>query len=299
MTTFLQIVILIAVAAVAILIVYLIDRVNSLQRLTRLLQPESTAPALEAASNGPFGDLYGQRLWAALAGIPTEGWDETSLELVRNRYTLVLRKHVEDLFYEGLMHGKGGSSHPPGPSRSIRTLRGTVESWIPADHAMTIYKAGLDTATAIPQQLSGIRSSLDSAVDGLFTAVSIKLGRPISETLIPVSEAERSAPPQSTGASVALPSEGSATGPTALPAPAVQPGTPATPLGRAGGAPGAPSAAIQALTGPAPAAPTPPAMAAVTSADPGAPERTAPAQPAAGPSLADVLSGGVDRKKMG
>jgi hypothetical protein len=189
-TTFLQIIILLSVAAVAILVVYLIDRVNNLQRLTRLMQPDSAAMNNPPEANGPFGDLSGQRLWEALAGVPTEGWDETAIELVRNRYALVLRKHVEDLFYEGLMHARGGTQQVPSASRPVRTLRGVVESWIPIEHAMTLYKAGWDKQSARPETLASLRKSLDAAVEGLFNAVSIKLPRPMSEHLIPMDPAE-------------------------------------------------------------------------------------------------------------
>jgi hypothetical protein len=290
MTIFLQIVILFSVAAVAILIVYLIDRVNNLQRLTRLLQPDAPSAGASPDAEGPFGDLSGQRLWAALSGVPTEGWDQTALDLVRNRYTLVLRKHIEDVFYEGLMHGKAGTQLIPSPSRSIRTLRGTVESWIPVEHAMTIYKAGLDVATVPPETLAGVRNSLDAAVDGLFNAVSIKLARPMSETLIPVSEAERSA--------LQLAASGSA--------PAAE-GTGAAAAGSSG--------AGAALAGP-PAPPAiaasaaPPALALTAGSDPasGAPiggsaERSSqpPAalpQPPASAAVMDSPTGG-DRRKAG
>lgn len=191
MTTFLLVVILVSIAAVAILVVYLIDRVNTLQRLTRLMQPDLTGPtASELEQNGPFGDLSGQRLWDALSGVPIEGWDSTALELVRNRYALVLRKHVEDLFHEGLMHGQANMQQVPSPNRSIRTLRGTVESWIPVELAMTLYKCGLDRAKATPETLPGIRSTLDAAVQGLFDTVRIKLQRPLSEHLIPTDLSE-------------------------------------------------------------------------------------------------------------
>jgi hypothetical protein len=189
-TTFLQIVILLSVAAVAILVVYLIDRVNSLQRLTRLMQADQPAVSSVDEADGPFGDLSGQRLWEALAGVPTEGWDETAIELIRNRYGLVLRKHIEDLFHEGLMHARGGTQQIPSANRSVRTLRGMVDSWIPPEHAMTIYKAGWDRQTVPPESLASVRMSLDAAVAGLFSAVSIKLARPMSEHLIPADPAE-------------------------------------------------------------------------------------------------------------
>ncbi len=193
MTTFLLIVILASIAAVAILVVYLIDRVNTLQRLTRLLQSDPATPAADPDTSGPFGDLVGQRLWEALVGIPTEGWDATAIELIRNRYGLVLRKHIEDIFYEGQTHARGGIQQPPSASRTVRTLRGTVESWIPVEHAMTIYKAGWDRVSATAETLPTIRNTLDAAVAGLYSAVSIKLARPMSEHLIPTDPQEMAA----------------------------------------------------------------------------------------------------------
>jgi len=191
MTTFLLVVILVSIAAVAILVVYLIDRVNTLQRLTRLMQPDPSGSTIsEFDQSGPFGDLSGERLWDALSGVPTEGWDHTALELVRNRYALVLRKHVEDLFHEGLIHGQANMQQVPSPSRSIKTLRGTVDSWIPVELAMTLYKCGLDRAKATPETLAGIRTILDAAVQGLFDTVRIKLQRPLSEHLIPTDLSE-------------------------------------------------------------------------------------------------------------
>jgi hypothetical protein len=294
MTTFLQIVILFAVAAIAILIVYLIDRVNNLQRLTRLLQPDAPSTGAPTEAEGPFGDLAGQRLWAALSGVPTEGWDQTALDLVRNRYTLVLRKHIEDLFYEGLMHGKAGTQLIPSPSRSIRTLRGTVESWIPVEHAMTIYKAGLDVATGPPETLAAVRNSLDAAVDGLFNAVSIKLARPMSETLIPVSEAERSAPqPLSGGEPASIPAAGSGS--------TVNPATTGGTQGALTG-PQAPPA-IAASVAPAPlalAASEPaPAAAASSAGERATPPPPALPQPAAAKAPTTDSVAATDRRKAG
>jgi hypothetical protein len=190
MTTFLQIIILFALASVAILIIYLIDRVNNLQRYTRLLQPDKSA---DDGSSGPFGDLAGQKLWDAVSGVPIEGWDQTSIELVRNRYQLVLKKHVEETFSEGLHNAQSGIQSIPLPSRIIQTLRGPVESWIPVESAIAIYKAGSDRARAQESDLPKVRKGLDDAVLAVFAAAGIQLSRPVSEHLIPLTDNERAA----------------------------------------------------------------------------------------------------------
>lgn len=190
MTTFLQVIILFALASVAILIIYLIDRVNNLQRYTRLLQPNK---AEEEGGTGPFGELSGQKLWDAVSGVPPEGWDKTSIDLIRNRYQLVLRKHLEELFLEGLHNAQAGTQSIPLPSRVVQTLRGPVESWIPIESAIAIHKAGAERARCQESDLPKVRKALDDATLAVFAAAGMQLNRPMSDHLIPLTEAERSA----------------------------------------------------------------------------------------------------------
>ena len=191
MTTFLQVIILVAIASIAILVIYLIDRVNTLQRYTRLLQND--LGETEDPSAGPFGGLGGERLWDAVSGVPIEGWDKNSIDLVRNRYQLVLRKHVEELFLEGFQNAQAGIQAIPSSSRIVQTLRGPVESWVPIESAIAIHKAGLDRATSAEDGLPKIRKALDDAVGTLFALAGIKLPRPVSEHLIPLTDAEQAA----------------------------------------------------------------------------------------------------------
>lgn len=191
MTTFLQVIILVAIASIAILVVYLIDRVNTLQRYTRLLQHD--AAEAEDPGAGPFGGLSGERLWDAVSGVPIDGWDTNSIDLVRNRYQLVLRKHVEELFLEGFQNAQAGVQAIPSSSRTIQTLRGSVESWIPIEHAIAIHQAGSARSKSTEDGLPEVRKALDDAVGTLFGLAGIKLPRPLSEHLIPLTEAEQAA----------------------------------------------------------------------------------------------------------
>ena len=247
MTTFLQVIILVAIASIAILVVYLIDRVNTLQRYTRLLQNDLAEA--EDPSAGPFGGLTGERLWDAVSGVPIDGWDKPSIDLVRNRYQLVLRKHVEELFLEGFQNAQAGVQAIPSSSRMVQTLRGPVESWLPIEHAIAIHQAGFDRSKAAEDGLPAIRQALDSAVSTLFSVAGIKLPLPMSEHLIPLTEAERAAAAVA-GAQAGLTSSSSA-------ASSGQPGVPALPAAssnNAGPATAPPALTAQAAT--APAAPT-------------------------------------------
>ena len=191
MTTFLQVIILVAIASIAILVVYLIDRVNTLQRYTRLLQSDISES--EDPTAGPFAGLTGERLWDAVSGVPIDGWDKNSIDLVRNRYQLVLRKHVEELFLEGFQNSQAGIQAIPSTSRFVQTLRGPVESWIPIEHAIAVHQAGFERGKVKEEDLSAVRNALDDAVSVLFGLAGIKLPRPLSEHLVPLTETEQAA----------------------------------------------------------------------------------------------------------
>ena len=212
MTTFLQAIILVAIASIAILVIYLIDRVNTLQRYTRLLQND--LGEVEDPSAGPFGGLSGERLWDAVSGVPIEGWDKNSIDLVRNRYQLVLRKHVEELFLEGFQNAQAGIQAIPSSSRVIQTLRGAVESWIPIESAIAIHQSGIDRAKAADDGLPKVRGALDDAASAIFSQAGIKLPRPMSEHLIPFTEAEQAQQAAAAAAqqAIALPSGQPGTG---------------------------------------------------------------------------------------
>lgn len=189
MTTVLLIAILMAIAAIAVLIIYLIDRVNSIDKFARLVQADQSWSSSDPAAMGLFGDLHGKRLWDAVSGVPIEGWDKGAIDLIRNRYQLVLRRHIEDLFNEGLQHGREKrQGYQLSASRMISTLRGPVESWIPIENAVSIYNAGYARANAKDTELAQLRTNLDIAIDSLFSQAAIKLARPMSGSLIPGGE---------------------------------------------------------------------------------------------------------------
>jgi hypothetical protein len=307
MTTALLIAILLAIAAIAVLIIYLIDRVNSIDKFARLVQADQSWSSSDPAAMGLFGDLHGKRLWDAVSGIPIEGWDKGAIDLIRNRYQLVLRRHIEDLFNEGLQHGREKrQGYQLSASRQISTLRGPVESWIPIENAVSIYNAGYARANAKDTELAQLRTNLDIAIDSLFSQASIKLARPMSASLIPGGEnttgdtpldvdaatmaqaaagavppsglsptADGTAGPQATPAASTA-ATGAATGPD----PAANAG-PGKPGAKSDGAPG--PAAVPALE-----APTPPVTATRTAA--AAPATTPAAAPANAPAPAPAAA---------
>jgi len=173
----------IGLLVVIVLIVYLVDRVNSIEKETRRVA--QTVTANPSTSQDPFFNLAGKKLWDALSGKAPEGLTDQNLQELRTRYEVVLHKHIQSLFEEGVKDGQRGLSGEPKNTRMIRTAKAPVESWIPAAQANALYKCGLDSAQ-VPQESWGpIRAALDDAGQQLFAKVQLILQEPLSSTLMP------------------------------------------------------------------------------------------------------------------
>lgn len=116
-----------------VLIIYLLDRINNLERETRRVAQSLAKPVQTDAWAG----LSGRRLWDAMTGKPPDNMDAVTLADVRERYDLVLHRHIEALYQEGWRDGARGMSATPANTRLIATARGSVESWLPAPQANT------------------------------------------------------------------------------------------------------------------------------------------------------------------
>lgn len=178
----------IGLLVVLVFIIYLIDRVNSIEKETRqfaqTLNDQKEPPAL-----GPFAGLTSKKLWDAMTGRVPEGLDPGALVEVRERYELVLQKHIEAVFQEGVKDGQRGLSGEPKNTKLITTLRGPIESWLPSAQVNTLYKCGLDSAQLPPEQLDAVRSALDEAGQTLYGKALINLAQPLSMTLMPTAVA--------------------------------------------------------------------------------------------------------------
>lgn len=195
---------LIAIGLLVILvfIIYLIDRVNTIEKETRQFA-SAMGESKAATVQGPFAGLASKKLWDAMSGRAPEGLDPSVLQEVRERYELVLQKHLEAVFQEGFKDGQRGMSGEPKNTRMIGTLRGQVESWLPTAQVNTVYKCGLDCAQLPPEQWGPVRLALDEAGQSLYTKALIDLPRPLSASLMP--EASGAG-----GSSAAVPTAGSA-----------------------------------------------------------------------------------------
>ena len=193
MATLLLFVLLFFSAALLVMVIYTIDRLNSVEKITSLLNtvvaPSPSVSGVETPSM--FEGLTGMVLWEAMSGKPVEGWDKESLDEMRPRYRIVLQKHIEALFDEGLLDGHQETfKHLPANGMVVSMLRGTIESWIPQNFASAIYQVGIEWSRDEIDEATRLRERLDLVVDELFSDCEIELKNPISNTLMPVSEEE-------------------------------------------------------------------------------------------------------------
>jgi len=193
MATLLLFVLLFFSAALLVMVVYTIDRLNSVEKITSVLNSViAPSPSMGAyESQAMFEGLSGMTLWEAMSGSPVEGWEDENLESMRPRYRIVLQKHLEAIFDEGLHDGHQETyKHLPANTMLVSMLRGSVESWIPQNYASGVYQIGLEWSKQDLSEAKRLREKLDLIADEMFSACEIELKNPLSKILLPESEEE-------------------------------------------------------------------------------------------------------------
>lgn len=179
----------IGLLVVIILMVYLLDRVNSLEAETKRIGHVSAQAAAPAAPPDPWLSLSGKALWDALSGRPPAHLSSAALEELRSRYELVLHKHIQSLFDEGVRDAQRGLSAEPKNPRTVQTASGPVESWMPMPQANTLYKCGMDSVQAPAEAQPAVCQALDEAGQLLFSKVQIPQTEALSASLMPTQAA--------------------------------------------------------------------------------------------------------------
>jgi hypothetical protein len=189
METTLLLIILIALALILVLLVYVVDRLMALEKLTLNL-PSFGGESEVPAGNGDahFGSLTGQQLWDGMNGKPIDGWTADTFHALRPRYEVVLGKHIEQVFQAG----KSGQPLPKSPA-TIETLRGSVASFIPGNHAQTLHSLG---ARSNGEPAEALADPLDDVTEVLYGRTGLDLRRPYSEKLLGYTGEERQEPPE-------------------------------------------------------------------------------------------------------
>ncbi len=168
---------------IIVMVVYLVDRVNSLEKETKRVANMASHPTPEPTD--PWWGLSGKPLWDAMSGRPPANLPEAGLQELRSRYEVVLQKHIQSLFDEGVRDGQLGVSGEPKNPRTIQTSAGPVDSWMPTPQVNTLYKCGLDSVQSSPDALQAVRQALDEAGQQLFSKTQYEQTEPLSQSLMP------------------------------------------------------------------------------------------------------------------
>ncbi len=180
---------------ILVLVIYLIDKVNSIEKETRKMmitlgeKPSTTVPT------DPFMGLSAKRLWDAMTGRSVEGLDSDGRVNLRNIYQLVLTKHMEALYQDGFKDAIRGLPVEPKNSRLVTTSKGQIESWIPSAQANALYQCGFKAAETPQSEWGPIRASMDEAGQYLLGKTDLDTSSPLSDWLMPLSPQDMASSP--------------------------------------------------------------------------------------------------------
>lgn len=186
--TILLLLILIGLVGVLLVVFFTLEKVNHIETGESAKKPRFNP-------TDTFGGLSGRELWDAMLGVPLRGVNPKEIVTLKPRYEVVLQKHLEILFEEGQRDGREGFSMPVRCERVVPTLRGDIESWIPHQFALGIYKVGYNLITEPDEDHDRLREQLDEIGDEIFSATSLP-PHPLSKLLMPHKEEEEFPPEQ-------------------------------------------------------------------------------------------------------
>ena len=184
--TILLLLILIGIVGALLVMFFTLEKVDDIQTGKSAQKPRFN-PA------DTFGGLSGRELWDAMLGVPLRGITAKDIIPLKPRYEVVLQKHLEILFEEGQHDGREGFSMPVRCERVVPTLRGDIESWIPHEFAVGIYKVGYSLITEPDEEHDVLREKLDEIGDEIFSATGLP-PHPLSKLLMPFKEEEEFPP---------------------------------------------------------------------------------------------------------
>ncbi|PVE06025.1 hypothetical protein [Limnohabitans sp. Rim28] len=175
----------IGLLVILVLIIYLIDRVSTIEKETRQVLSSIQQQKPAQAVSLPFLGMSSKKLWDAMTGRPDSDMDPLAIFDLQGPYQVVLSKHVEALYREGFKDGQRGMSGEPKNARQITTSAGTVESWIPPAQANAIYQCGVQAAQTPEANWGPLRVALDEAGSYLYAKAQLDISSPLSEWLMP------------------------------------------------------------------------------------------------------------------
>jgi hypothetical protein len=162
-------------ASIVVLVLYAIDRIKRVEAVAESLARVSDEVTSEKPKvKGPFGGYKGKELWDIMTGKLTDKLSGEDIEEERQRFGAVLEKAVRLAFEDGLSDGAAGNPRQnPRNERMVKTLRGSVMSWLPSREVSTIYTSAYETARATPEDRERLQANLAESINGIFRQADI------------------------------------------------------------------------------------------------------------------------------
>ena len=156
-----MVVMLVLCICLAVLVAYLISKVNELELKTSDLLKSSQT--LNRANNDVLGGLQGRQLWDAWQVAVSTSVDELGLDRDRDRLMMLLELHVRELVAAGKASGLSSSGDTPGDTGTLRTLRGDFQSSLPTSFTENFVACGkkIGSASSDEERIQAI-SELDT-----------------------------------------------------------------------------------------------------------------------------------------
>jgi hypothetical protein len=168
---------------VSISVIYAIGKIKSIEEASNKLI-STGKPGVSQA--GPFHNLEGKPLWDMLSGktLP-DGVNQDDVENYREEYAPVLLKAIKLVFAEGQNDGKFGQPRAaPKNERQVKTLRMSINSWLPSQDISSLYNAGYDSCRADGNESSRLRMTLAEVAGSLFAKLQLPTPPGIVDSLI-------------------------------------------------------------------------------------------------------------------
>ena len=141
-----MLVMLVLCICLAILVAYLMSKVNELElKTSSLLQSNQTHKKLD---NVVFGGLQGKKLWDAWQVVVSTSVDELGLDRDYDRLMMLLELHVRELVTAGRALDVSTSGPTPEDTVRLRTLRGDFESYLPTSFTEGFFGCGRKIGSA-------------------------------------------------------------------------------------------------------------------------------------------------------
>jgi hypothetical protein len=166
------------------LVVYLLDRVNTVEQETRHAMQIVSMPHEAAPAHEPVEQLSGRKLWDAVIGAASPRLEAGELAALRERYDLILHKHMEAIYKQGFRDGQRGLSGSIACVRTISTARGQIESWLPDALVRTVYTCGFNAAQKPIEEWGEIRQELDAAANEVYAQARLQVRQSLSSWLM-------------------------------------------------------------------------------------------------------------------